>query len=1329
MAEMLRRELSENAKDTIELDPETKQFLIPFESSPSYLQIKSILYSLVNNALVSPKMSGAPHVQAPVTMFEKAKEGRGLVRKIDGQWTKISRKEYEALAEEEKKGVMLTDNTLKFYTPESPYCEVMLPAWFKNQLKKGKLKDYTDDQLIDYLNKTSDGKKILSGIGFRIPTQALSSVEVFRVKKFLPEYMGYTVIVPSEITTKAGSDFDIDKLNMYLKSIYVDENGEVRLVSYKGSEQATKDFYSNVWETTIQKEIDKIEKYDEFRSKTIDVLNIVERASVEGLSDFSELMTNDQIDFFNFHFDLLQEMIDQAADKNLSPSQYIIDQQIELDKSKNELAIKKLSDQLKSDYVKKMYKKALENEYYASLEKLLTLPENFNKLIAPVDDAGLEKMSEILDEAKGYNEGDIKARLINRNYMTNMRHAFITGKRWVGIAAVNITNLSLRQKSKVYLDPSKVTLLPAREKEFVKDLSIVLPHNTIDVNGRKYVSLSGTITKDGTQLISQRLSGYGTAFVDIANKPFITKIVKSDVVVSTFMFLESIGAGNTGIYFLNQPIIDKYLEYLDSKGSKNVMNNDDLNYVKSLFPTTLQQITSTEISVDGLLKNIEEYGQKGKFDQKKNAEQHLVLDEFVKYKILADQLFAYTQALNYDTTRFSSSDTYLKKEWGTMNAANYNLISNVNDVLKNTFIGRLSELLSDSYQALGAVMVTENPKIKAYTLSTLKRYATKKYMSLSDYEKISNLIKNSFIDFIIQNNTTIREMIVPFLVDSQTSIVNKLEQAKQKYPSNQLLQELTPVLGNRELGAKSITLKTNIKDAYNENLYTGMMRELRDSKKADLVELYNDIINVSILQGTSQSAISIRNIIPIEDYSAKVASIFQQLQADDALKAFENALFERNNFRNTDVFQEFKPVIWKPFPDRNTGEYRQENYMFDPITGEDKLIHTFPSYSIEGFGASRTLIKLNEVYNSFQLASDFIKVPKVISDSKGDKFNVATGTEISKADYAHMLKKGDFSLFDAYYYKKVYTKSKDEFGNPIPLSKLNAKLEREYFYKLINVYGDGNKAVEMNTNFTPSVIDNGSLRIPNEVSDEQIVSMINPGIEENVVSLPVETTDMTNLQSNKEEFNKLPSKSSTPTMTYAGIGSRETPKEVMDQMTELAKELESRGYTLRSGGAQGADTAFEKGVTSKKEIFPGAQKSGEREMKIAREIHPNPNALDNSKNPQFVWNLMARNTNQVFGKNLDTPVDFVIAWTQDGLTDYTKRTVKSGGTGQAIDMASRKGIPVINLANSNWRQELDRVLSTPTQVVTPGEQLGLFVDTNSIISALEKNNIIDKNCK
>ena len=691
------------------------------------------------------------------------------------------------------------------------------------------------------------------------------------------------------------------------------------------------------------------------------------------------------------------------------------------------------------------------------------------------------------------------------------------------------------------------------------------------------------------------------------------------------------------------------------------MNKADLAYVKSLFPTTEKQLMDTEISVAGLLDNIKEYGQKQKFDQKKNAEQHLILDEFVKYKILADQLFSYTQALNYDTTRFSSSDTYLKKEWGTMNAANYNLISNVNDVLKNTFIGKLSELLSNSYEALGAVMITESPKIKAYTLSTLKRYATKKYMPLSDYEKISNLIKNSFIDFVIQNNTAIREMIGPFLVDSQTSIVNKLEQAKQKYPSNQLLQDFTPVPSDREQGAKTITLKANIKDAYSENLYTGMMRELRDSKNADLQELYNDIINVSILQGTSQSAISIRNIIPVEDYAQKIAPIFQQLQADDQLKSFENALFERNNFRNSDVFQEFRPVIWTPFVNPRTGDYTKENFMFDPITGEDKLIHVFPSYSIEGFGAGRTLIKLSETYNSFQLASDFIKVPKVISNADGKKFNVATGTEISKADYAHMLKKGDFSLYDAYYYKKVYTTLKDEFGNPIPLSKLNAKLDREYFYKLINVYGDGSKAVEMNTNFTPSVIDNGSLRIPNEVSDEQIVSMINPGIEKEIV--PLQTEEV------------------ITQATQVSEGSIKMQPDNIDKIKAGTKTITNR--------------------TEKEKLEDGVY------------------ALPDGTKVEIT----------LLGKAVNTD-DFIHVYDSSGqITQYELNDyAKAEGFKDWADFQKNNKFSA-NFINGTQNRLVYSIQPVTEQVEQVGEQLDLFRDTSSIISALKKNNVIDKNCK
>lgn len=179
------------------------------------------------------------------------------------------------------------------------------------------------------------------------------------------------------------------------------------------------------------------------------------------------------------------------------------------------------------------------------------------------------------------------------------------------------------------------------------------------------------------------------------------------------------------------------------------------------------------------------------------------------------------------------------------------------------------------------------------------------------------------------------------------------------------------------------------------------------------------------------------------------------------------------------------------------------------------------------------------------------------------------------------------------------------------------------------------------------------------------------------------------------EFDLLPGPGGRRNLAYAGVGSRTTPPDVLAEMTRVASRLASMGYTLRSGGAQGADLAFEAGAGPMKEIFPGSARAGAREHAIAREVHPSPFALDRSRNPGFVWNLMARNTNQVFGRNLDSPVDFVLCWTPDGAEHHGERTRATGGTGQAIEMASRKGIPVINMSRPGWEARLDSVLGHP----------------------------------
>lgn len=46
-------------------------------------------------------------------------------------------------------------------------------------------------------------------------------------------------------------------------------------------------------------------------------------------------------------------------------------------------------------------------------------------------------------------------------------------------------------------------------------------------------------------------------------------------------------------------------------------------------------------------------------------------------------------------------------------------------------------------------------------------------------------------------------------------------------------------------------------------------------------------------------------------------------------------------------------------------------------------------------------------------------------------------------------------------------------------------------------------------------------------------------------------------------------------LIYTGIGSRETPEWAICKIKKIGGYLYDKGYTLRSGGADGADLAFE----------------------------------------------------------------------------------------------------------------------------------------------------------
>lgn len=178
-------------------------------------------------------------------------------------------------------------------------------------------------------------------------------------------------------------------------------------------------------------------------------------------------------------------------------------------------------------------------------------------------------------------------------------------------------------------------------------------------------------------------------------------------------------------------------------------------------------------------------------------------------------------------------------------------------------------------------------------------------------------------------------------------------------------------------------------------------------------------------------------------------------------------------------------------------------------------------------------------------------------------------------------------------------------------------------------------------------------------------------------------------------------------MYYSGIGSRETPNDALEIMKWLAFELFEKGYILRSGGAQGADQAFEIGLANAEcnktkiqnaaEIYlpwdnfeeatrtwinPIRKEPQEEAYEIAANFHPAWGRLSFGAKK-----LHARNVHQIFGYDVTQPYfsEFVICW--------TKNAKGGGGTGQAIRIAKEFDVPVYDLANEESLLKItDRII-------------------------------------
>lgn len=173
-------------------------------------------------------------------------------------------------------------------------------------------------------------------------------------------------------------------------------------------------------------------------------------------------------------------------------------------------------------------------------------------------------------------------------------------------------------------------------------------------------------------------------------------------------------------------------------------------------------------------------------------------------------------------------------------------------------------------------------------------------------------------------------------------------------------------------------------------------------------------------------------------------------------------------------------------------------------------------------------------------------------------------------------------------------------------------------------------------------------------------------------------------------------------MIVAGVGSRETPRDILEFMDHIGDQLMRGGHILRSGGAPGADQAFEfgaagapgkmKDLQNRIEIYlpwakfeednrswvkPKLTEPADWAYKIAAEYHPRWPYLK-----QGAKKLHARNVHQVLGPFEGAPKsDAVVCW--------TKGAKGGGGTGQAIRIGRAFDVEIIDLADPNRLYEME----------------------------------------
>lgn len=467
------------------------------------------------------------------------------------------------------------------------YLECYMPAYSREFYEP--LMDPNTHQL-DVTKLPEDLRKL---IGYRVPTEDKYSMAPLYIKGFLPQQNGSAIMLPAEITTLSGSDFDVDKMYIMLP--------EFRILDRYRIKDAWDDFYTDPANADIVEEIDRnigiaFEDYQRKHPEDeLDIDDYIEFVQDQGVRkyQFSETARDRFKEWFKSRkkqYSLGKgKIVKVKYDFNKSPQENSLE-------ARNNLLIDMMYGVLTNadtaskilnpggfDYQKKSARimTILNDSYESDLAQALkdvgvelnkTVQKggkSYPKSIASyLFDLDLDTLDKLAEKTK-VKMDPLSPRTQVMSHQQNM-----TGAKLIGIYANHNANHALMQHTQLALDEENGSFV---------------------LNGKRLTSLHDIMNGD-KEFISKNNAGFLAASVDNVKDPVLAALNQNTFTADASMLLSRLGYNPIEIGLLMmQPIVQEitqtyFRESREGKGKDTIIDevldkykekaalNNDLTY-------------------------------------------------------------------------------------------------------------------------------------------------------------------------------------------------------------------------------------------------------------------------------------------------------------------------------------------------------------------------------------------------------------------------------------------------------------------------------------------------------------------------------------------------------------------------------------------------------------------------------------------------------------------------------------------------------------------------------------------------------------------------------